>query len=165
MPTWKEALSSRNTKRNTFLGIAGMFIFLTILTGNKAHFLFVPAALALSYLFSSKLEWGWEIPSRAKRGETFVVKLYIKNKALSYSIFKGDVIHDISFVIEPDTSLSIVDKGRKFFSSLEAGEKRTIEFRLKTSPTTAPDLYGLVIKSSCSAGRSERYFEVYIYDE
>lgn len=166
MPSWRDTLSQgRNTKRNTFLGIAGMFTILTFLTGDKNHFFTVPFALLLAYLFAARLEWGWEIPSRARKGERFFIKLHMRNKALSYFLFKGDIVYDIHFTIEIQAPLHVIGENEKNFSSLEAGKGTKIEFQLSTPPDAAPDLYGITIASSCSTGKSKKYFEIYIYDE
>jgi len=166
MSSWKDAFAQgRNAKRNTFLGIAGLFTIITFLSGEKSQFLMVPLCLILAYGFSARLEWRWEIPARVKRGMPVSLRIQVKNKAFKFLAFKGDFLHDIHFEIESPPALSIMGKASKDITSLGAGEETHMEFELKTGPNTPPDLYGILIKSSCSTGKKEKYMEIYVYEE
>lgn len=166
MSSWKDAFSQgRNAKRNTFLGIAGIFAIFTFLSGEKSQFLMVPLCLIIAYLFSARLEWRWEIPARVKRGMSVSLRIQAKNKAFKFLTFKGDALHDIFFEVETSPMLSVTGKANKSINSLDAGEETSMEFQLKTAFDATPDLYGILIESACSAGRKEKYVEIYVYEE
>ena len=166
MSSWKDAFAQgRNAKRNTFLGIAGLFAIITFLSGERSQFFMVPLCLILAYGFSARLEWRWEIPARVKRGMSVSLRIQGKNKAFKFLAIKGDFLHDIHFEIESPPTFSVIGKTSKDIQSLGAGEETRMEFQLKTEPNALPDLYGILIKSSCSTGKKEKFIEVYVYEE